>query len=543
MAAKHLLFEARAREKLLAGATVLYDALRVTLGPKSKSVLIGRRWGEPIVCNDGVTIARELELEDAEEDLGARMIRQAAARTGDAVGDGTTTAAILAYGIFADGVRNVAAGASAIDLKRGLDRGVLIVRDALRSLSRPVQTLKERAQVATVSAHNDPSIGELVAEAVEKVGPLGAITVEDAKGTETALEIVEGMQFDRGYLSPYFITRPERRACELEDALVLITERKLSNLNEVLPLLEMVLRQSRPLLVVADEVEADVLATLVLNRLRGALACCAVRAPGYGDYKKAQLRDLAVLTGGEVIAAELGQRIEGVGLEQLGRARRIIVDNEQTTVIGGAGQRETIDARIAELRSELERTKSSYDRERLEQRLSKLAGGVAIVRVGAPSEAELKSRREGFEDSISTTKAAMAEGFLPGGGLALLRAADKLVAEEQELQGDARTGCHILRRALEMPLRQLAENSGVDGGVVVEHVRGGSGNDGFDAARGEYLDLVEAGIIDATKVVRVALENAVSVASVMLLTEATLTEQPEAKQRPRGEEAGFEAGL
>ncbi len=537
MAHKHLLFRSAAREKILSGAAQLADAVRVTLGPKSKCVLIQRKWGPPIVCNDGVAIAKEIELKDPEENLGAQVLKQAAERTGDIVGDGTSTSTILAHAIFADGVRNVTAGASAIDLKRGLDRGMKIAIEALKAISRPVHTRKEKAQVAAISAHNDPAVGELVADAMEKIGDEGVISVEELKTTETVLEVVEGLQFDRGFVSPYFVTDPERMEAVLEDAFVLLCDRKISVLNDMLPLLEQVAKTGRPVLFVAEDVESEVLATLIVNQLRGALKGCAVKAPGFGDRRKAMLEDIAVVTGGQVISEDLGLKLANARVEQLGRAARIVVDKDHTTIIGGAGARATIDGRIQQIRHEIEKATSDYDREKLEERLAKLAGGVAVIRVGAPTEAEMKSRKEALDDAISATKAAVAEGIVPGGGLALLRAIDAVTKEEANCEGDMRTGVQILKRALEAPARQIAENSSVDGGVVVARMLEGQGAFGFDAACNRYVDLVEAGIIDPTKVVRVALENAVSTASLMLLTEATMTEIPEEPKEPRSEPA------
>ena len=527
MAHKQILFRSAAREKVLRGTTQLADAVRVTLGPRSKSVLIEKKWGAPIVCNDGVTIAKEFDLKDPEENLGARMLRQAAEKTGEMVGDGTSTATILAHAIFADGVRNVVAGASAIDIKRGLDRAAKRVIEALRAMSRPVKTHKEKSQVGALSAHNDPVIGELVADAMDKVGGEGVITVEESKTTETALDVVEGMQFDRGFISPYFITNPEKMEAIMEDALVLISDRKISILKDLIPLLEQVAKSARPLLVVAEDVEGEALATLIVNQVRSALKSCAVKAPGFGDRRKAMLEDIAVLTGGQVVSEDLGVKLEHVAIEQLGRAKRIVVDKDNTTIVGGAGNRKQIDARIEQIRREIEETTSDYDREKLQERLAKLSGGVAVIRVGAPAESEMKSKKEALDDAISATKAAVAEGIVPGGGLALLRCVKALTEEEAKCEGDEKTGVQILKRALEVPTRQIAENSAVDGGVVVARMLGGSGNEGFDAGRKEYVDLIEAGIIDPTKVVRIALENAVSVASILLLTEATMTEIPE----------------
>jgi chaperonin GroEL len=527
---KHLLVQSAAREKILRGAQALVEAMRVTLGPKSKCVLIEKKWSRPIVCNDGVTIAKEFELEDREENLGAQVIRQAAERTGDLVGDGTTTSTLIAAAIFAEGVKNIAAGASAIELKRGLDRGLRGVVARLKELSRPVADHKQRVQVATISAHNDAIIGETVADALEKVGAEGTTSVEEAKGTETTVEVVEGMRLDRGYLSPYFITDAEKMKAILDDPLILLYEKKISTTTDMLPLLEQIAKSGRTLLVVADDIEGDALATLVVNRVRGILPCVAVKAPGFGDRRRAMLEDLAVLTAGRLIAEELGIKLANVSLDDLGRAKRVVVDKESTTIVGGGGAKEAIDGRANEIRTQIKATTSDYDREKLEERLAKLTGGVALIRVGAPSEAELKNRREAFDDAISATKAAMAEGIVPGAGLALLRAIDSVDHEAEACSGDERTGVLILRRALETPTRQIAENSGFDGGVVVDRMRSGSGAYGFDAGKGVYVDLVEAGIIDPTKVVRVALENAVSVAGVLLLTEATLTEVPEPKR-------------
>jgi chaperonin GroEL len=534
MAHKNVLYRSDARERLLRGVTGLADAVRVTLGPKSKSVLIEKRYGAPIVCNDGVTIAKEMELEDRVENLGVQMIRQAAERTGEAVGDGTSTATLLAQAIFADGVRNVVAGASAIDLKRGLDRGMRVAVDALKGLSRPVQSRLERAQVATISAHNDPSIGELVADAMDKVGNEGVITLEESKTTDTQLEVVEGLQFDRGYLSPYLVTDAEKMEAVLEDARLLVTDRKVHSLKDLLPVLEQMARSGESIAIIAEDVEGEALATLVVNKLRGALKCVAAKAPGFGDRRKEMLQDIAIVTGGQVVSEELGTKLESVQLTDLGRAKRIVADKDTTTIIGGLGDRAAIDARKQQIRQQIEKTTSDYDREKLQERLAKLSGGVAVIRVGGASEAEMKSRKEALDDAINATKAAVAEGIVPGGGLALLRCIDPIEREESAATGDERTGLQILRGALEAPARQIAENSAVDGGVVVDRMRNGQGAYGFDAAQKTYVDLLAAGIVDPTKVVRIALENAVSVASLLLLTEATLTEAPEPKPAPAG---------
>ena len=535
MAHKQVLFRSAAREKVLRGATALADAIRITLGPKSKSVLIQKQWGAPVVCNDGVAIAKEFDLRDPEENLGAQMLRQAAEKTGDVVGDGTSTSTILAHAILSEGIRNIAAGASAVDLKRGLDRGFQVAVAALRGLSRKVSTRKEKAQVATISAHNDAGIGELVAEAMEKVGGEGVITVEESKTTETLLDVVEGLQFDRGYMSPYFVTNTEKMEAVLEDPFVLLTDRKVGMVKDLLPLLELVAKSGKPIILVAEDIEGEALATLIVNQIRGVLRSVAVKAPGFGDRRKAMLQDMAVVVGGQVISEEVGLRLEDVKLDQLGRAKRVVVNKDTTTIIGGLGQRPAIEGRMQQIRHEIETTTSDYDREKLEERLAKLAGGVAVVRVGAPSESEMKAKKDALDDAINATKAAVEEGIVPGGGLALLRLTAALEREEAATAGDERTGVQILRRALEAPARQIAENSAVDGGVVVNRMLNSAGNIGFDAATKQYVDLFEAGIVDPTKVVRIGLENAVSVASVLLLTEATMTELPEEKRHAPGE--------
>lgn len=533
MSHKRVLFDRAAREKVLEGATALANAVRVTLGPKSRSVLIERKFAKPLVCNDGVTIAKNFDLEDPEANLGAEVLRDAAERTGDAVGDGTTTSVLLAHAILSEGVKNVTAGASAIDLKRGLERGLRTATAAIRNQSRPVATRTEKVQVATIAAHNDATIGELVADAIERVGAEGVVTVEEAKTTETAVEVVEGMQFDRGYLSPYFVTNPDRMTAVLEDALVLIHEKRITTMRDLLPLLEQVAKSGKPLLVIAEDVEGEALATLVVNRLRGTLACAAVKAPGFGDRRKAMLEDIAIVTGGRAITEEIGLKLDTLTLNELGKAERVIVDRESTTIVGGGGARVAIEGRARELRAQIDDTTSDYDREKLQERLAKLTGGVAVVRVGAASETELKNRKEAIEDAISATKAAVVEGIVPGAGLALLRAVRSLEADLACTSGDERTGLLILQRALEAPTRQLASNSAADPGVVVDRMRQGEGTIGFDASSGTYVDLIAVGIVDPTKVVRLALENAVSVASLLLLTEATLTELPEPAVRER----------
>jgi chaperonin GroEL len=540
MAHKQVLFDTAARQKVLRGASLLADAVRVTLGPRSKSVLLEQHWGRPLVCNDGVTIAKAFELEDPVENLGARMMREAAERTGDLVGDGTTTSTLLAHAIFAEGVRNVTAGASAIDLKRGIERGAARAVAGLKALSRPVASRREKEQVATISAHNDEAVGRLVAEAVERVGAEGVITVEEAKGTETSLDVVEGLQFDRGYLSPYFVTDTEKMAVELEHPFLLLHEKKVSSMKDLLPLLERVVKAGRALLVIADDVDGEALATLVVNKLRGVLPCAAVKAPGFGDRRRAMLEDIAVLTGGRLISDDVGITLEHVTDADLGQAGRVRIDKDTTTIIDGAGGRAAVEGRCQDLRRQIPITTSDYDREKLEERLAKLAGGVAVIKVGALSETALKAQKDAFDDAIHTTKAAMAEGIVPGAGLAFLRVIEAVEQDAEQVEGDVRTGVLILKRALEAPTRQIAANSGADAGVVVERMRAGSGALGFDAAQGRYVDLVEAGIIDATKVARLALENAVSVASVLLLTEATMTEVPEPKTKERESAAAVE---
>jgi chaperonin GroEL len=533
MAHKRILFRSEARERILSGATALADAVRITLGPKSKSVLIQRAWGAPIVCNDGVTIAREFDLPDAERNLGVQMLRQAAEKTGEAVGDGTSTATLLAQAMFADGVRNVVAGASAVDLRRGFERGLQAAVQCLRGMSVPVPGAREQAQVAAIAAHNDATIGGMVAEAMAKVGGEGVITVEESRTTDTVLEVVEGMRFDRGYISPYFVTRPEKMEAVLEDAYVLVCEQRIGAMQDLVPLLEQVAKSGRSILFVAEDVEGEGLATLVVNQIRGVLKSVAVKAPGFGDQRHELLQDIAVLVGAQVVSGQTGVRLEGVRLEQLGRAARVVVDKDSTTLIGGMGDRALIEGRRQQIRHQLENPASDYERGKLRERLARLAGGVAVIRVGAPTEAEMKARREALDDAIHATKAAVAEGIVPGGGLALIRCSAAVAAQEALCEGDERTGVQIIGRALQAPARQIAENSAVDGGVVVERMLAGQGNLGFDAAKKRYVDLLEAGIVDATKVVRIALENAVSVSSVLLLTEAVMTELPEPRSESR----------
>src|SRR6516165_6110405 len=530
MAAKEIRFSGEARERLLRGVETLANTLKVTLGPKGRNVVIEKSFGAPRVTKDGVTVAKEIELDDKFENMGAQMVREVASKTNDEAGDGTTTATVLAAAIVREGAKSVAAGMNPMDLKRGIDLAVNAVVADIKKRARKVGSSSEVAQVGTLAANGDSKVGKMIAEAMQKVGNEGVITVEEAKALETDVEIVEGMQFDRGYLSPYFITNAEKMVAELEDAFVLLHEKKLPGLQAMLPLLESIVQAAKPLLIVAEDVEGEVLATLVVNKLRGGLKVAAVKAPGFGDRRKAMLEDIAILTGGQLIAEDVGIKLENATVDLLGTAKRVVVTNENTTVVGGAGKKADIDGRCNQIRKQIEDTTSDYDREKLQERLAKLSGGVAVIRVGAPSEAEMKSRKEALDDAISATKAAVAEGIVPGGGLTLIRCIDAVAKEETKCVGDERTGVRVLKRALEAPARQIAENSAVDGGVVVARMLDGQGNYGFDAARNEYVDLVEAGIIDPTKVVRIALENAVSVASVLLLTEATMTEIPEVKK-------------
>ncbi len=528
-----LLFRDEARAKLLAGARTLADAVRPTLGPESRSVLIEKKYGQPIVCDDGVTIARQLQLKDQDENLGAQMLKAAATQTGDELGDGTTTSTILAYAIFQEGLRNVVAGTSAVGIKRGLELGLSAAIESLGSLSRPIKNIDDTVHVATVAAHNDEETGRVVAEAIEQVGHDGVVEVEAAQGMETAVEVVEGMQFDKGYLSPYFVTEPESMEAVLDRPAILLHDKKITTMSAMVPLLDAAVQAQQPLLILAESIEAEALATLVVNRLRGTLSVVAVKAPGFGDRRKAMMEDMAILTGGIVLSEDIGRTLEGVTLDDLGRARRVVVDKDSTTIIDGAGDHEAVQARIADLRRQIEDTTSDWDREKLEERVAKLSGGVAIIRVGATTEAELARKKEAFDDAISATKAAIAEGVVPGGGVALLRAVDAVDRAMEAVDGDALTGMRVLRSALTEPCRQIAINSGLDAGVVVRDVGDGSGFYGFDARDKAYKQLDDAGVLDPTKVVRVALENAVGVASTLLLAEATMTEVEDEPDQPQ----------
>jgi len=532
MAAKELEFNIEARAALKRGVDKLADAVQVTLGPKGRNVVIDRKFGAPTVTKDGVTVAKEVELPDPIENMGAQMVKEVATKTSDLAGDGTTTATVLARAIFREGLKNVTAGANPMAIKRGIDKAVEKVVEELKAISTPTKGKKEIAQVGTISANNDSEIGNLIADAMEKVGKDGVITVEEAKGLETTLETVEGMQFDRGYLSPYFVTDPERMEAVLEDALVLIHDKKISSMKDLLPILEKVAQAGRPLLVIAEDVEGEALATLVVNKLRGTLKVCAVKAPGFGDRRKAMLQDIAILTGGQVISEEVGFKLENAVLSDLGRAKRIVVDKDNTTIVDGAGDPEKIKGRIEEIRVSIDKSTSDYDREKLQERLAKLAGGVAVIHVGAATETEMKEKKARVEDALHATRAAVEEGIVPGGGVALLRAQAKLRDFKVE-DPEEQIGVDIIRRAIEEPLRQIAANAGVEGSIVVERVRESKDvNFGYNAQTDTYEDLVEAGVIDPTKVTRTALQNAASIASLLLTTECVVVEKPEEEKSP-----------
>lgn len=520
----NLLFRDEARAKLLTGARALADAVRPTLGPESRSVLIEKKYGQPIVCDDGVTIARKMQLKDQDENLGAQMLKAAATQTGDELGDGTTTSTILAFAILHEGLRNVVAGTSAVGLKRGLEAGLAAAVESLSSLSRPIKSVEDTVHVATVAAHNDRVTGEVVAEAIAKVGHDGVVEVEAAQGMETTVEVVEGLQFDKGYLSPYFVTQPEAMEAVLDRPAVLLYDKKISTMTALVPLLDAAVQAQQPLLLVAENIEAEALATLVVNKIRGTLSVVAVKAPGFGERRRATMEDIAVLTGGTVLSEDVGRTLEGATLEDLGRARRIVVSKDSTTIIGGSGEAQAVQVRIDDLRRQIEETSSDWDREKLEERLAKLSGGIAIIKVGASTEAEMARKEEAFDDAISATKAAIAEGVVPGGGVALVRAIGAVEQAMQSVDGDELTGMKVLRSALSEPCRQIAYNGGLDPGVVVQEIANGSGFYGLDARDKAYKALDEAGVLDPAKVVRVALENAVGVASTLLLAEATMTE-------------------
>jgi chaperonin GroEL len=524
MGAKILQYDEEARKSILKGVNTLADAVKVTLGPKGRNVIIDRSYGAPNVTKDGVTVAKEIELEDKFENMGAQMVKEVASKTSDVAGDGTTTATILAQAIFREGAKSVAAGSNPMDVKRGIDKAVDAVVKELKKLSKPTKDAKEIAQVGTISANNDEAIGAIIAEAMEKVGKEGVITVEEAKGLETELEIVEGMQFDRGYLSPYFVTNAEKMEVELDDCLILINEKKISNMKDLLPILEQIAKMGRPLLIIAEDIEGEALATLVVNKIRGTLHVAAVKAPGFGDRRKAMLEDIAILTGGKMISEEMGYKLENTKLEDLGRAKRITIDKDNTTIIDGAGSRASLEGRVKQIRAQVEETTSDYDREKLQERLAKLVGGVAVIKVGAATETEMKEKKARVEDALNATRAAVEEGIVPGGGVAYLRT---LVAlDKMKLEGDEEVGVRIIRRALEEPLKMIAGNAGLEGSIVVEKVKEKKGAFGYNARTDQYEDMIAAGVIDPTKVTRFALQNASSVASLMLTTQCMIADKP-----------------
>ncbi len=527
MAVKELKFDQDARNSILDGLNNLADAVKVTLGPKGRNVILEKSFGSPAVTKDGVTVAKEIDLEDKFQNMGARMVREVATKTSDTAGDGTTTATVLAQAMYREGYKVVAAGANPMDVKRGIDAAVDTVVGELKRLSKPTKDQQEIAQVGTISSNNDETIGNIIAEAMNKVGKEGVITVEEAKGMETTLDIVEGMQFDRGYLSPYFVTDPEKMEADLEEPYILLHEKKISSMKDLLPILEQVAKLGSPFLVIAEEVEGEALATLVVNKIRGTLKCAAVKAPGFGDRRKAMLEDIATLTGGQVISEDLGVKLENVRIEDLGRAKRIRIDKENTTIVEGMGESSALEGRVKQIRVQVDETTSDYDREKLQERLAKLVGGVAVINVGAATETEMKERKARVEDALNATRAAVEEGVVAGGGVPFLRCLSAL--EKMKLRGDRQTEVNIVKRALEEPIRLIADNAGHDGSVVVERVKKGKGAFGFDAAKEEFTDLMKAGIIDPTKVVRLALQNAASVASLMITTQAMVAEKPEKK--------------
>ena len=528
MAAKDIRFSEDARGRVLRGVNLLADAVTVTLGPKGRNVCLEKSWGAPTITKDGVTVAKEIQLDDKFENMGAQMVKEVASKTSDVAGDGTTTATVLSRAIFSEGLKLVAAGHDPMSLKRGIDKAVAKVVEELKSMSKPTRDRAEIAQVGTISANNDKTIGAILAEAMDKVGKEGVITVEEAKGLETTLDLVEGMRFDRGYLSPYFVTDPERMECVYEEAYILINEKKISSMKDLLPVLEAVAKTGKPLLIIAEELEGEALATLVVNKIRGTLKVVAVKAPGFGDRRKAMLEDIAILTDGKMIAEELGIKLENVAIKDLGRAKRIIIDKDNTTVVEGGGKKSAIEGRIAQIRAQIDETTSDYDREKLQERLAKLAGGVAVVKVGAATEVEMKEKKARVEDALHATRAAVEEGIVPGGGVALIRAS--AVLANMRVSEDERVGVRVVQKALEEPLRWIASNAGSDGSVVLDKVKNGKASFGFNAATEEFEDLVKAGIVDPTKVVRTALQNAASVAGLLITTEAMIADKPEKKK-------------
>jgi len=527
MGAKLLQYDEEARKSILNGVNTLADAVKVTLGPKGRNVIIDRSYGAPTVTKDGVTVAKEIELQDKFENMGAQMVKEVASKTSDVAGDGTTTATILAQAIFREGAKSVAAGSNPMDVKRGIDKAVDVVVKELRKLSKPTKDAKEIAQVGTISANNDEAIGAIIAEAMEKVGKEGVITVEEAKGLDTELEIVEGMQFDRGYLSPYFVTNAEKMEVELEDCLILINEKKISNMKDLLPILEQIAKMGRPLLIISEDIEGEALATLVVNKIRGTLHVAAVKAPGFGDRRKAMLEDIAILTGGKMISEDMGSKLENTKIEDLGRAKRITIDKDNTTIIDGAGARASLEGRVKQIRAQIDETTSDYDREKLQERLAKLVGGVAVIKVGAATETEMKEKKARVEDALNATRAAVEEGIVPGGGVAYLRTLPAL--DRMKLEGDEAVGVRIVKKALEEPLKMIANNAGLEGSIVVEKVKDKKGAYGFNARTDKYEDMIAAGVIDPTKVTRFALQNAASVASLMLTTQCMIADKPEEK--------------
>jgi len=528
MAGKEIKYGMSAREKMMSGVDILADAVKVTLGPKGRNVLIEKSWGSPKTTKDGVTVAKEIELEDKFENMGAKMVKEVASKTSDVAGDGTTTATILAQSIYREGSKLVAAGANPMALKRGLEKAVEIVVEELRKMSKPTKEKKEIAQVGTISANNDHTIGDIIAEAMEKVGKEGVITVEEAKGMETTLEIVEGMQFDRGYLSPYFVTDPEKMEAHLDEPYILLNEKKISVMKDLVPILEQIAKLGRPLVIIAEEVEGEALATLVVNKLRGTLKVVATKAPGFGDRRKAMMEDIAILTGGQMISEDLGLKLENVTINDLGTAKRVSLDKDNTTIVDGGGSRKALEGRVKQIRAQIDETTSDYDREKLQERLAKLIGGVAVINVGAATELEMKEKKDRVEDALNATRAAVEEGIVPGGGVAFLRVLKAL--DKLDLTGEEKMGANIIRRALQEPTRQIANNAGFEGSVVVQKVMEGKGSFGFNAETGKYEDLMDAGIIDPTKVARFALQNAASVAGLLLTTEAMVAEKPEKKK-------------
>jgi chaperonin GroEL len=528
MAGKEIKYSAAAREKIMRGVDTLANAVKVTLGPKGRNVLIEKSWGSPKITKDGVTVAKEVEIEDKFENMGAQMVKEVASKTSDVAGDGTTTATILAQAIYREGSKLVAAGANPMSIKRGIDKAVDSVVQELKKLSKPTKEKKEIAQVGTVSANNDSTIGDIISEAMEKVGKEGVITVEEAKSMETTLEIVEGMQFDRGYLSPYFVTEPEKMEVHLEEPYLLLNEKKISVMKDMIPILEQIAKMGKPMLIIAEDIEGEALATLVVNKLRGTLKCAAVKAPGFGDRRKAMLEDIAILTGGRVISEDLGIKLENITVNDLGTAKRVTIDKDNTTIVDGGGSREALEGRVKQIRAQIDETTSDYDREKLQERLAKLIGGVAVINVGAATETEMKEKKDRVEDALNATRAAVEEGIVPGGGVAFARAIKML--DKLKLEGEEQLGANIVKRALEEPVRQIANNAGFEGSVVVQRVLDGKDNYGLNAETGEYEDLIKAGIIDPTKVARFALQNAASVAGLLMTTEAMVAEKPEKKK-------------